>query len=232
MKRLLELAELIKNTELRNKTIELLRDPTPSHHGWKVEGIALERAPASANLHHSYCGGLLEHTLSVARIGIAICDVLKEVHNVEVDKDTVIASCLIHDIMKPMVYEENEGTANTSKLNHLLLATLELYKRDFPAGVVHAVAAHHGKGSPVKPGTLEALAVHLADSLDAELNNEVIEAGKKIAALKLKELGISPTPEALKIVFEKASPFAIVQSHRIPGESSTFHEISKPPKKK
>ncbi len=139
--------------------------------------------------------------------------------------------------MKP-TRDTEEGEAgletadNARMVNHLLMATLELYRRDFPLGVVHAVAARHGKGAPVKPGTLKALAVHLADTLDSEMNNQVIEASRKIATLK--ELGLSATPETMKIQFEKTSPFAIVQSYCSPGVSSTMEplqETLKPDKK-
>ena len=45
--------------------------------------------------HHGYRGGLLEHTIGVAKICEKLCPLYKEI-----DQDTLLAAALLHDIGK------------------------------------------------------------------------------------------------------------------------------------
>lgn len=224
MERFIELANEITDPDLREKTIKMIQNPFPTNPDWRHLGIEFRKSPASTNMHHCYSGGLMEHTISVVKISSAIADVLASVHNADVNRDVVLAGALLHDIMKPITYEEGEKGYNASDgakiLDHILLATVELYRRDFPISVVHVVAAHHGKGSTIRPLTLEALAVHLADTLDAELNNNVIEGAKRISNARLKELGCNITQETLKKLFDNVSPYKIVITRQKDGRDA------------
>ena len=51
-----------------------------------------------------------------------------------------------------------------------------MVRRDFPVELIHAVAAHYGGYGPIKPRTIEALVVHLADNTDSQLNGQVLDA--------------------------------------------------------
>src|SRR5215831_3519951 len=53
------------------------------------------KAPAATRIHHAFVGGLCEHTLSVMRLGVLACD-----HYPSLDRDLVIAGCLLHDFGK------------------------------------------------------------------------------------------------------------------------------------
>jgi 7,8-dihydroneopterin 2',3'-cyclic phosphate phosphodiesterase len=81
-----------------------------------------------------------------------------------------------------LTYSEGEEGYKMSplgeKLDHLTLAVAELIRRGFPIDVVHAVAAHHGRGGPSPPRTIEALICSLADSVDAGLNGEALNAAR------------------------------------------------------
>ena len=223
IKALLKLARKIRNHDLRRKTIELLRKPDVDERLKLGEHTPLRNAPASRRGHHSYPGGLIQHTLSCTRLALALCENVEKVYGGKVDKDIVIASALLHDIYKFYSYLEIEqGYASSrlgERLDHLSLAIGELYKREFPLEVIHAVAAHHGKLSPIVPRTLEALIVHLADRIDSELSSEIIDAARAI----VKEcLG-----EDIKVFRDSRQAFQIVLLKQVGGCEKLREEWAK-----
>ena len=87
---LCELSREVKNPYLK-KLLALFWDDAAFVEGFK-------KAPASKQLHHSYLGGLLEHTLSVTQL------VQKNVLHYEgVDVDLLMTGAMLHDLGK--VYE-------------------------------------------------------------------------------------------------------------------------------
>jgi 3'-5' exoribonuclease len=54
-----------------------------------------KKAPAAKSFHHSYIGGLLEHTLSVCRMARAVVE-----HYPDLDRDLLLAGAFLHDIGK------------------------------------------------------------------------------------------------------------------------------------
>ena len=138
------------------------------------------RCPAAVSLHHSYLGGLMEHTLSVATMAldtVARYDIL--------DKDLMLAGALLHDIGK--VEEIEHGRAfrysdRGSLVGHLVIGAWmvrdkALGQKDFPQGTLmqieHIILSHHGQyefGSPKLPATAEAFMVYYIDNLDAKMN--------------------------------------------------------------
>jgi len=139
-----------------------------------------KKAPAAKGFHHSYIGGLLEHTLSVVTLLDAIT-----AHYPEVNRDLVIAGGILHDIGKieelsfrKMIDYTDEGRL----IGHIVLG-LELLDRhlakidDFPEKTAmelrHILLSHHGileYGSPKRPKSREALIVNYVDDLDAKVN--------------------------------------------------------------
>ncbi|MDK2791892.1 MAG: 3-5 exoribonuclease [Deferribacteres bacterium] len=140
------------------------------------------RHPAAKNVHHAYVGGLLEHTLSVVRLGVLLSDYYSEY----IDKNILIAGAVFHDIGKVFELDIAKGfdyTDSGKLLGHLLLG-IDLVKRyidnieNFPANkanlILHLIASHHGYiefGAIKKPKTYEALILHHIDDLDAKINN-------------------------------------------------------------
>jgi 7,8-dihydroneopterin 2',3'-cyclic phosphate phosphodiesterase len=171
MKRLIELANKIKDRELRKKVLDVLRDPRLTNKSLKYAGSDLKETPASVNWHHVKKGGLIEHTYSVTLMSISIAEVVEKVYKTPIDYDSMIAASLLHDIGKLW------GTKKTSRgweatsltLDHTILGTSELYARGFPEPVLHIVASHFGDQGPTPPQTIEAVIFHYADSLDAIL---------------------------------------------------------------
>ena len=178
----------IEDEALRGKVAEFLRDP-PSDVG--VPCLGLEVCPAGAFQHHSYAGGLLQHTVSVIRVSLTLSDLIEDNYGGSVNRDTVIAGAVLHDIMKVYCYEAgDDGGFRTSefggRVDHLSLMVGELMRRGFPLDVVHVVAGHHGDVGPTKPKTLEALVVSLADLVDSELNGRLLRAAEYL----LRRVGV------------------------------------------
>jgi putative nucleotidyltransferase with HDIG domain len=205
-----ELANKIHDKTLRKKTITMLRSPTFEANGKTYSGMPLEISPAGRYHHHSYPGGYIEHVVSATNIALALCESVEKTYHGKVSRDLVIAGMLLHDIFKPATYSINkDGTYGTTPLadhlDHLLIATSELVRRDFPLELIHIVSAHHGDYGPIKPRTLEALVCHLADFVDSRLNGEVLGAAaymtKRVAGHEL--FGMTSS-EAFEIVHSKS----------------------------
>lgn len=179
-----KLLNRIKDEKLRGKVSEFLEDSISVEIGGKTyAGMPLHESPAARFRHHSYPSGLLAHILSSTRIALTMCDSVEKIYRGEVNRDMVIAGLILHDILKPLVYEEKgDRTYRHSplgeKVDHLTLVTSELIRRGFPLELIHIVASHHGEAGPVTPKTVEALICHLADWADSQMNGEVLKAAK------------------------------------------------------
>lgn len=139
-----------------------------------------QQAPAAKNFHHGYLGGLLEHTLSVCRLALAVSD-----HYTSLDRDLLLCGAFLHDIgkIREFTYATHiDYTGEGRLLGHLVLGAAMLddklaHMRRFPADLAirlkHLILSHHGEyafGSPKRPKFLEAFALHLVDDLDAKMN--------------------------------------------------------------
>lgn len=172
----------IENECLREKIKSLLADLTITIEN-KTYVIDLMNSPASKKQHHSFPSGLLIHTLATLKLAIAIAKVFEEMYHANFDYDLIRAGAILHDIMKPLTYEEdNNGkyliSVLGSRLDHISLAVAELYKRDFPLDVIHIVASHHGTGGQIWPKTVEAWIVHFADYIDSQLMTGIMQTSQ------------------------------------------------------
>jgi len=136
--------------------------------------------PAGKRLHHDYLGGLLEHTLSVAKI----CDFLTS-HYSGVDRDMLLSGAILHDIGKTKEISTDPSFDYTDEgklLGHIMLGAgmitafenrVNLLGERKAMELTHIVISHHGEleyGSPKRPKTLEALIVHFVENLDSKVN--------------------------------------------------------------
>lgn len=137
-------------------------------------------APAAKAIHHVYLGGLLDHSLSVARLAHDICR-----HYPKVNRDMLVTGALLHDIGKvaELCYERAFGYTDEGKLlGHITigfqmldskLAQIEDFPRDLAVLLKHLLLSHHGQyeyGSPKRPKTLEAIILNYLDDLDSKIN--------------------------------------------------------------
>jgi 7,8-dihydroneopterin 2',3'-cyclic phosphate phosphodiesterase len=184
MRELIELAQKIQDLRLREQVISFLNNPSISIPQFGDE-LDIEAAPASKAVHHSYERGLIEHILSVTHIALEIVNVIEKIYKIDfVNRDVIIAGALLHDIYKPLTYSKDgqkyERSRLGSKIDHTSLIFAEAWSRKFPLEVLHVILAHHGKGAPAQPRSLEAVIVHLADYVDSEIMNDVLLGAKKI----------------------------------------------------
>ncbi len=159
-----------------------------THKPWRTFALAvlgdeairarLLTAPAAKSVHHAYVGGLLEHMLSVAGLCLRMAD-----HYPELDRQTLLAAALFHDIGKLEVMNiglTSEYPDAGRLLGHIIqgLAMLEPFlaasglEPDLALHFRHLIASHHGEpefGAPKQPATAEAFALHHADNVDAKI---------------------------------------------------------------
>jgi 3'-5' exoribonuclease len=145
---------------------------------------AFKRSPAGVKQHHAYAGGLLEHVVNLLHLADLVAP-----RYPAVDRDLLLVGVLLHDIGKTLELESERGFSYTDAgqlLGHVLLG-LELVDEKIRAveehagepfdpetavRVKHMIASHHGEyafGAPKLPMTLEAIALHHLDQLDARM---------------------------------------------------------------
>jgi len=209
--RLKKIVNKIKDKALYEKVANLIENPTIEIEGKTYTGLLLEQAPAGMSHHHSYPGGFVEHVVATTEIALNLCDVIKRIYHGKVDKNLVLAGVILHDIFKPLTYEEKEGayvsTPLAERIDHLTLIVSELVRRGFSLDLIHIVCAHHGgDAGPIWPRTVEALVCHLADITDSRLNGEVLRAARYLSREATgEELQPANSKEAFEIVNSKVA---------------------------
>lgn len=149
---------------------------------------ALLTCPAARHNHHAYPGGLLEHTLSVARTCVYFAGKYADYYpdmTPPLDRGLVVAGAALHDVGKLRELSDRpEGatySAEGALIGHMLLGRDMVREAAAAAGLEgetllrleHVVVAHQRLpewGSPKPPMTPEAMLVHYADDLDARMN--------------------------------------------------------------
>lgn len=134
---------------------------------------------AAKSVHHGFIGGLLEHTLGVAKM----CDYMASNYPV-LNRDLLISAALFHDIGKIdelAAFPVNDYTEDGNFLGHIYMGAEKVGYAinqipNFPVQLAlelkHCILAHHGEleyGSPKKPAIVEAVALNFADNADAKL---------------------------------------------------------------
>jgi 3'-5' exoribonuclease len=129
----------------------------------KVLAVAPLRAyPATQDGHHSYAGGLLEHTVGVATIARELCQLHPRLR-----ADLLIAAALVHDAGRtrelgpPPLFQPTE---DGKLLGHVHLGMRMLEDAGAPSDLLHAVACHHDVRAA---RTAEAAVLYHANQLDA-----------------------------------------------------------------
>lgn len=173
-KRLLESIESIKDITCRKVINSFLKDD-----GFLEQFITL---PGGVSVHHNYIGGLLEHTTNT----MAQASFIANRHPGLINHDLLLAGAFLHDIGKIReIYWEiaREYTTEGKLLGHITLGILMFEEKlsgnkDIPDEIAvllkHIILSHHGEleyGSPVRPATPEAIALHHIENTDAKINH-------------------------------------------------------------
>jgi 3'-5' exoribonuclease len=140
---------------------------------------AYKEAPAAQRMHHPYLGGLLEHSVEVARLCDAMARTLPDL-----DRDLLVTASLLHDVgkLKEIDYTVPHfiSTRIGGMLGHVFLGAQQVYQilsdiPDCPDGLAdalcHLLLSHHGKpewGAPVPPCFQEAYVLHACDQLSVQ----------------------------------------------------------------
>jgi 3'-5' exoribonuclease len=138
------------------------------------------QAPAARRIHHAYIHGLLEHTLELLDLADTVLTLYPQI-----DSDLLLAGILLHDVGKVREYswELDIDYTNEGRLvGHIVMADEMIAEAirqiaDFPETLAltlrHMVLSHHGRyewGSPRRPKTIEAIALHHLENLSAQVN--------------------------------------------------------------
>lgn len=137
--------------------------------------------PAAFKLHHAIRGGLLMHTLSIARLAESVCAIYPFV-----DKDLLLSGVILHDIAKLTEFTVAETGIVTgysvrgNLLGHLTEGAIAVRKVSEQLGipmeksmlVEHMILSHHGEpefGAAVRPSFIEAELLSELDLMDARI---------------------------------------------------------------
>ncbi len=141
-------------------------------------------APAGIKTHHAYPGGLLEHVVSLMKLADKVSS-----HYDVLDRDLLMVGAMLHDIgkLEELLFEGELSYSDAGQLlGHLVqgVQMLDTKVREVSESgfavdravvlrLQHIIVSHHGyleHGSPKVPMTVEALAFHYLDEMDAKLN--------------------------------------------------------------
>jgi 3'-5' exoribonuclease len=140
---------------------------------------------ASRQHHHNYIGGLLEHTLSVTKIAVALVDHYHEMYpdrKNDLSRPLAVTGAILHDIGKVREYEPHLGSHQHSVAGELIGHAIlgRDIVREAAQGIdlepavqthlEHIIVSHQrfpDWGAAKPPMSLEAMIVHHADSCDA-----------------------------------------------------------------
>ncbi|MCE5228336.1 TraI domain-containing protein [bacterium] len=169
---------------------------------------AFYKSPAARDHHQAYPGGLLEHTVNVATVALAMADAYAQSgapglsfnsDPIHIDRQVLIAAALLHDVGKVETYCFSplpEITEAQRWEGHLVISYAWVREAATPLlaempgsadeinMLLHCILAHHGQlefGSPTVPACAEAFLLSQADMTDARLA-EIAETGAEALA--------------------------------------------------
>ena len=177
---LMKYVDSVKSTYMKQLLYSFFKDETFAK---KFKCVS-----AAKTVHHGFAGGLLEHSLSVTRL----CDKMSSNYDF-LNRDLLITCAMLHDVGKVKELSEfpkNDYTDEGNFLGHIVIGyemVMEKVKQidGFPdmlaMQIGHCILSHHGEleyGSPKKPSIAEAVALSMADNMDAKLETlrEALEA--------------------------------------------------------
>lgn len=144
---------------------------------------------ASEKMHHTYTGGLVDHTHQVLNLAIGIADTMQK--DRMIDLEVVYAAAVLHDYGKIFEYyfDCNEkiwkhtpewriaghiAMGYSNVLHTSFMLSEQVMETERLNNIYHCILAHHGKrdwGSPVEPATIEAKIVFTADDASSKIDS-------------------------------------------------------------
>lgn len=167
---LIKFISSVKNEQLKNLLSSVFEDISIKD--------KFKTHPAGITIHHDWIGGLLQHTLEVAKY----CELSAEACPM-MDRDLLITGALLHDIGKLEEMEVTtriKGTRRGQLHGHIVMGSIFISNKmnelkideDARDRLLHIIISHHGThefGSPEEPMSPEAVAVYYADEMSSKL---------------------------------------------------------------
>jgi len=150
--------------------------------------VSFFNSPGAKRYHHAYTGGLAEHTLQIVEGAL---EIIKIYPYLDISKDMIITSALLHDIGKVKCYVNTSdgiqitkyledfdhiifGITIVSRLSEELIHSEE-DKKKFEH-LIQIITSHHNVkewGSPKSPASSEAWIIHTMDQLSSKIGGTV-----------------------------------------------------------
>ncbi len=150
--------------------------------------ISFFNSPGAKRYHHAYTGGLAEHTLQIVEGALKM---IKNYLYLDINRDMIITSALLHDIGKVKCYvNTSDGiqiTRYLEQFDHIVLGITivsrlseELIHSDEDKKkfehLIQIITSHHNLkdwGSPKEPKSPEAWIIHTMDQLSSKIGGTV-----------------------------------------------------------
>jgi len=99
-----------------------------------------------------------------------MASVIEREQGVKVERDTLIAGAILHDIDKLLIFHQSSGetTHMGMHLAHTTIGAHLALKAGLPLEIVHIIAAHSSNYSSLSPRSPEAAIVYHADHVVTE----------------------------------------------------------------
>jgi hypothetical protein len=148
------------------------------------------------NLDYEKGRRLTDHIRGVTQMALALAEVGERLHGVPYNRDYLLASCLLHDVSKPMETDPDPAGAPTGgealpakkseigkKIQHAGYATHKVFAHGLPLEVAHLVLTHT-HASNLRANSIEASYLFYADYADSDAG--AIPAGGKSFASRVE----------------------------------------------
>lgn len=177
-------ARLIEDADLRGAVIDIWLE-VAGETAWEDFG------DIPKNLKEERRMTLVGHVRGVTKMALAMADVAEKHHGLAIDRDLLIAACLLHDVSKPLESAPDPDGAPTggaaapgkitefgAKIQHGVYGAHKIWARNPPKALelAHLVITHT-RASNARAASYEAALLFYADWADSDAG--IVLAGEK-----------------------------------------------------
>ena len=150
----------INDDGIRKKVIDLWWGTWKESDFERIEDLS-QWQPVKEKLNMSN----VDHTNQVVECALAMATVVEGNQGTKIERDTLIAGAILHDIDKLLIFDPTSGdtTLMGKHLAHTTVGAHLALQTGLPLGIVHTIAAHSSNYSSMSPGSVEAVIVYYAD---------------------------------------------------------------------
>ncbi|MCY3822267.1 MAG: HD domain-containing protein [Nitrospinae bacterium] len=167
--------EQIEDPKLREGVIDIWLDLARETDWERLEDIP-------KNLKEEKHMTLIGHVQGVTQMALAMADIAERLHGIQVDRDLLIASCILHDISKPLESAPDPDGPPTGtsvppgkitefgeKIQHAVYGAHKIWEKQLPKAteLAHLVITHT-RTSNTRSKSYEAALLFYADWADSD----------------------------------------------------------------